>query len=717
MIRKLLVLLFAQCVVSCSGDGESPERLNVLLVTFDTTRADHIGAYGNSQARTPNLDSLAAGGVLFERAYSSAPITAPSHGTILTGLYPTGHGVRDNGLFVLDESTVTLAEILKQKGYATAASIASFPLSSRFGLDQGFDLYDDNFTAPYEDFRGSRVVQKTRMFFDERPAELVNEPLLSWLDDNHKQPFFAWAHYFDPHLPLEPPPPYDQLFISNPYLGEIAYADEMLGQLLDHLETLGVADNTVVIVTADHGEGLGQHNETTHSTLLYDTTLHVPLVMRIPGIDGGTRISERVGTVDILPTVLELMEIDNPAILHGASLVPLVEGNGRFHDFPRPQYAETLSPRLSHGLGELRALYDDEFKYIFGPRPELYRPQSDPEELENLIDSNPGVARRMHRALEALVSDQAVEEAGQQVTMDDDTRRRLASLGYISMPSESMSSSSSERLDGSGIPPQDRVADVNEVSIAKNEILNNRPESALALANALLRRAPDHVYYLQIRATAELMLGRTEDSIATLERILELNPSGLPSQDVVLQLVEALYQDGQHSRALNVLVEQQKSTPTPVGQWYVASLCEAVGDKDAQLHALEFALELDPAFAPARVDRAIQLAAEQQDVDKALAEFSTAIRDWPYYAKAHYNLAVTLLQVNNHEKAYSHLVRSVELKPTYVQALHALVMVGVYTGNTSEAERAYMSLQRLVPDSPLTEEARMAFSSDPVEGA
>ena len=709
MFRNLIFVAVVLLVASCGADSPTMPKLNVLFVTFDTTRADHIGAYGNAAAQTDHIDSLAQEGVLFEWAYSSAPITAPSHTTMLTGLNPTAHGVRDNGLFVLDSSAVTLPEVLKGSGYATAASIASFPLSGRFGLNQGFDLYDDNFTAPYEDFRGSRVVQKTRMFFDERPAELVNEPLMAWLTENHDRPFFAWAHYFDPHLPLEPPPPYDQLFLSNPYLGEIAYADEMLGQLLDHLEKLGVADRTIVVVTADHGEGLGQHNETTHSTLLYDTTLHVPLVIKIPGKQLGLRVSERVGLVDLMPTLLELLDIDAAPPMHGASLVPLIEDDGRFHDFPRPQYAETLSPRVSHGLGELRALFDDDYKYIFGPRPELYTPKSDPGELKNLIDEQPEVARRMRNTLEAVVGDQAVRGASQQVAMDDETRRRLASLGYISMPGDAASGDTAERLDGSGVPPQDRVADVNEVSLAKNELLNNRPEGALALANALLRRAPDHVYYLQIRASAELMLGQTEASIETLERIVDLDPRGLPSQDVVLQLVEALYHDGQQSRALRVLNEQQKSTPTPLGQWYVASLSEALEDAEGQARALDFALELDPSFAPARVDRAIRLVANQRDYDSAMAELTRALADWPYYAKAHYNTAVTLIQLNDYEKALIHLRRAVELRPAYPRALHALVVVSARAGDTAVATQALLSLQRFAPESALAQDAALVL--------
>jgi len=319
---RLFIPVLLGLLAGCGESKRKPKRWNVLLVTFDTTRADHIGCYGNKDIETPNLDRLAAEGFLFERAYASAPITAPSHSTILTGLYPTGHAVRDNGIFVLDDANTTLAEMLSEAGYGTAAAVASFPLSSQFGLDQGFDLYDDHFTLPYEDFRGHRVVNKTRLFFDERPAELVNEPLFPWLDENHDEPFFVWAHYFDPHLPTEPPPPYDQLYLADLYLGEIAYADEALGQLVDRLEELGVADETIIVMTSDHGEGRGDHNEITHSTLAYNSTLHVPMIIRVPGMEGGERIETRVGTVDLVPTILDLLGREVPESLQGLSMKP-----------------------------------------------------------------------------------------------------------------------------------------------------------------------------------------------------------------------------------------------------------------------------------------------------------------------------------------------------------------------------------------------------------
>ena len=705
-----LLALAAAAQLSCFQGGAAREGWNVLLVTFDTTRADHLSCYGNESVETPNLDRLAEEGVLFAHAYSSVPITAPSHSTILTGLHPTGHGVRDNGMFHLGEESVTLAEILRDAGYATAAAVGSFPLASGFGLAQGFDLYDDHFSQPYEDFRGERAVRKTRMFFDERKAELVNEPLLEWLDDHSRDPFFVWAHYFDPHLPVEPPPPYDQLYLADPYLGEIAYADEALGQLLAKLEELKVAERTIVVVTADHGEGRGEHNETTHSTLAYNSTLHVPLLLRVPELAAGLRVEPRVGLIDIAPTLLDLLGLEPPSPVDGRSMVPLIAADGQpTKDFPRPQYAETLSPRISHDLGELRVLYDRGYKYIFGPRPELYEVTEDPHEVADLIDARPEVAEAMQgklaRHLEGLGKAGAVR-----VEIDEETRRRLEALGYIS--SGTSASAIVEELDPRGTPPQDRVADVNEVSTAKNELLNGRPLSALALTQTLLRRDPDNVFYLQLKATAELQLGRLEESLLTAEEIARRNPQGLPKQELVLRLVESLYYDGQIERALALLREQQELAPTPLGHWYLASLHDSLGDIDGRRAALEEALRLDETFAPARTDLAI-IRAGLGDLPTAEQELERAIRDRPYYAKAHFNYGVVLLQLGRPEAALKPLRRATVLEPGYLRAHHAVTMTALVLGALPTAEHHLDALRRTAPDHPLTLEAAERFSAPP----
>ncbi|MCP5004589.1 MAG: sulfatase, partial [Planctomycetes bacterium] len=287
--RKVAVLVLTVLLVLTALLGlgcRKSEPWNVVLVTFDTTRADRLGAYGRTTAVTPTLDALAAEGFLFERCRSAAPVTLPSHSTLLTGTYPNVHGVRDNSVFALPPASVTLAEVLREHGYRTAAAVGSFVLDHQFGVDQGFELYDDAITQEHEDYWGRRTVDKLApFFFDERPAERVNAAVLPWLRERLArpgEPFFVWLHYWDPHHPHIPPAPYNQLFATDLYQGEIANADAALGRVIGELRRADALERTLVVMTADHGEGEGEHGEETHSLLAYDTTLHVPLIVRVP---------------------------------------------------------------------------------------------------------------------------------------------------------------------------------------------------------------------------------------------------------------------------------------------------------------------------------------------------------------------------------------------------------------------------------------------------
>ncbi|MCG8457316.1 MAG: sulfatase, partial [Holophagales bacterium] len=320
VLRLAAIALLAHSIAGCDG----PPPMNVLLVTLDTTRADRLGCYGRENAGTPNLDRLAAEGFLFENAFSTVPITLPSHATMFTGRYPLAHGVRDNGLFSLPESETTLAERLRERGYAAGAAVGCFPLARGFGIEQGFDFFDDHITLNVEDLRGRRVEAKRGVYFDERPSAQVNDALLPWLREHSDRPFFAWLHYWDPHQPHIPPPPFDQVYLHDLYQGEIAFADQSLGTVLRTLEELGVADRTLVVVVADHGEGLGDHREESHSMLAYNSTLRVPMIMRVPGLEGGHRLTRRVGTVDLLPTLLDLLGLEADDSVQGRSLAPWI---------------------------------------------------------------------------------------------------------------------------------------------------------------------------------------------------------------------------------------------------------------------------------------------------------------------------------------------------------------------------------------------------------
>jgi arylsulfatase A-like enzyme len=519
----------------------------VVLVTFDTTRADHLGCYGNDTVDTPTVDALAAEGVRFERALSAIPITLPSHSTILTGKYPPGHGVRDNGLFVLAEEQETLAEILKGHGYATGAAVGAFPLVARFGVDQGFDHFDDRLSSEGLGVLGAGALAAPRLFFEERRAARVNEAVFDWLEAVSADPFFLWVHYYDPHQPHEPPPPYDQLYANDRYDGEIAYADESLGVLLDRLRSLGVYDRTLVVFTSDHGEGLGEHGELTHSYLVYDTTLHVPLIFRLPGGAGGGRVvAEPVRLVDLLPTILDLLELPVPDGLDGRSLETALEGGATS---PRPHYAESLSARFNHNWGELRALYDGGWKYIHGPRPELYDLGADPRELHDLAGAEPEVAERMRSALAGFLARRAAASASVASVPDAETRERLQALGYL-QGGGGEPATVSEELRGDGTPPQDRIGDVSAMSQVRSLLVQGRAFAAQQIAEELIRRDPVNPFYLEVLANTQLQLGQVDGARETIERLGELGPLRDPGRLLALRLGHALYLRGAREEGL-----------------------------------------------------------------------------------------------------------------------------------------------------------------------
>lgn len=689
----LVLLLFTGCA--------EPPRHNVVLVTFDTTRADRFSSYGDDRIHTPVVDGLATDGILFEQAFSAVPVTAPSHSTILTGKYPPAHGVRDNGLFTLTDSHVTLAEILKDQGYATAASIASFPLDSQFGLDQGFDLYDDHITGLQENLLGQRVHAKASIFFDERKAAQVNEAIFPWLESNHQQPFFLWLHYFDPHFPLDPPSPYDELYVHDLYRGEIAYADESLGVVIDRLEQLGVWDDTILVMTSDHGEGLGEHNEITHSLLAFNSTLHVPMVMRFPDGPKGLRVTNRVGTVDIMPTVLDALGIEPPDGVQGSSLWSLIE-DPESERTPRTLYAETLAPRFSHSLGELRVLFHRQFKYIFGPRPALFDIEEDPLESNDLIDQDTQTAAGMHQQLEEFLATHGIQDPDALMEVDPATRARLEALGYIQ--TDSGVPTVSEELDGSGTPPRDRVADVNDISTAKSFLHENRPAAAKDIAMKLLRRDPDNSYYLQLKASAELMMDQLDLALETIDEIRRYDSQGLPAENLLTQAVGSLYLQGRTEEALDLMQESQRVRPSAIGLWHLASLYKAAGQPDKEVEHLRQSLEMMPEFAPSRVDLAAHHATVGE-LEDARREFSRALRDMPYYPKAHFNVAALHVQEGDLETALQHFTRAIELDPTYLKAYYACIVTAVQLDRPDVASDYFRQLMSIAPESPEAQQA------------
>ena len=410
---------------------------NVLIVTLDTTRADRLGCYGYDAAKTPEIDALAKQGIRFDDAVTVSPVTLPSHASILTGLAPHQHGVRHNGEFHLDSVHVTLAEVLSERGYQTAAFIAAFVLDARYGLDQGFDVYDDDVGHASSD-----TFEEFAKPIYERSATRVTSDAVSWLGTRDRtRPFFCWVHYFDPHIPYNPPPPFDARFRDRPYDGEIAYMDVQFGRLMRALKREDAWDNTLIVVVGDHGEGLGDHGEATHAKLIYDSVMHVPLIMACPGLFKKSYVVDDVvvSITDVFPTVLDLLGMEIPVDIDGLSLLAARSKKDR------TIYMENLATYLDNGWSPLYGLRRHHDKFILAPRPEYYLLGRDPGELDNAYGRASGamLADRDHlvRELSAILEDSAPIEVVAATARRPDAKaaealRALGYAGFIAGPAD-----------------------------------------------------------------------------------------------------------------------------------------------------------------------------------------------------------------------------------------------------------------------------------------
>lgn len=400
-----------------------PARTNLLIVTLDTTRADRVGAFGSRRGLTPVLDKLAAQGIVFERAYAPVPITLPSHTSMFTGLYPPEHGLRvNNGLNGLGSQVPLLSELLQQQGYRTGAFLGAFVLDHKFGLNRGFDVYDDTMEGAHGPGAGDPHSHRMRI------GEHVVDAALRWLDKNRRRPFYCWVHLFDPHLPYRPRPElFGDRFRDEPYDAGIAYVDVQVKRLLDFLKQHGLDERTVVLVVGDHGESLGEHQERTHGFTVYDATLHVPMMIRLPEpAVAPRRIATPVSLVDVFPTLTELFGLEPSGASSGRSLVAACRGRG----LPEmPLYAESNYPFEEGGASPLRCLITERLKYIRSPKKELYDLDADAGEVNNIAEQRADDVVRLEQVLQTLEA-RFVQHEAPSVVMSAHEKRTLASLGY-----------------------------------------------------------------------------------------------------------------------------------------------------------------------------------------------------------------------------------------------------------------------------------------------
>jgi len=627
--------------------AEPVPRANVVVITIDTLRADHLGCYGDKQIRTPNIDALAADGVRFERAYTPVPVTLPAHTVIFTGTYPMLSGMHDFSGNRLNSAQPTLASVLKLRGYATGAVIGSAVLDSRFGLNQGFDFYYDHF-----DFNR---LDESNLEEMERPGNLVADVALDWLAKNHREKFFLWMHLYDPHYPYRPPPPYDEQYRDRPYDGEIAFADAQVGRLIAYLKANDLYRNTLIVLTGDHGESLGEHGEKTHGFFIYNATLHVPVIIRLPGTSSAQSVSEMISLADLMPTVLQGLKVDVPAQVQGLSLLPLMAPK-RPED-ARSLYAETFLPRLHFNWSELRSVETDRYQYIDAPKPELYDLTKDPGETQNILAQKKAVADELRARLNKLISQySAGQELAEKTGLDPALMERLKSLGYAGFSGGSNSTASDHSLPDA----KDRIQIYELISDAIAESQHGQYQSSADKLSAALKTEPNSVPVHYLLGLDYYRLRQFSQAVEELQHVLQLSPD--------------------YSLAVFNL-----------GLAYAHA-----GNLDLAIATLQHALELDRTNFSAAYNLGAAYA-QKQMAPEAVAAFRHTIAIAPDYAPGHRALGELLLYQGQLDEALAELRRASELDPEDAGNHAALAKALSAKGLDAEADDEMRKAQQSRP--------------------
>jgi len=502
-------------------DASQQEMPNLILITLDTLRADALGSYGQTRPTSPHIDRMGEEGVIFENAMTTNPETLPSHASIFTGQWPHRHGVRANAGFILPDAELTLAEILKQSGYRTAAEIAAPVLRKETRITQGFTHQRDAFSRNivYKEVPVEHDSEKPNM----RSAADITNRGLEFMERYRGQPFFLWLHYFDAHNPYHPPKSFRDRFPQSPYHAEVAYTDAQIGRLVRGLSELGLDKNTVIMLTSDHGEGLNEHGEPTHSYFVYNSTMRVPLIIWAPDrLQGGKRVSSLARTIDILPTALDILEVDPPDELDGSSLIPLIEAGGR--PDTRPAYGEATRFAATFNLPTLRYLRRGHWKYIHKTNPELYNVHEDPDETINLAATYPERVSSMREELGALLETQPAEEFSAQAEIDAQIAADLIALGYVAHAPRMEMEAGESPLDLYGADPNTLVESAESIAIAQGLIRRDLPQKALDLLEPILDETPRSVHVLGLTGRALRDLNRTPEALEAYGAALELEP-------------------------------------------------------------------------------------------------------------------------------------------------------------------------------------------------
>jgi len=690
MLRKLFIpsglILAAAFLAAATEAGPRVTQIdagemNLLVITLDTMRADRIGAYGYSAARTPNLDDLAKNGIMFTDCYSPVPLTLPAHCSLFTGRYPLGHRVRDNGTFFLGEAETTLAETMIRAGYDTYAVIASFVLMAKFGLNQGFSVYDDSLNAD----------ELLRNFYSEIPADAVYAKFHQWFENRGKKKFFAWVHFYDPHLPYDPPEEFRGSGDSpmDLYDGEVAFTDFHVGKILEDLAGENVLDDTLIVVVGDHGEAFGEHGEYGHSVFCYEENLKIPLIFSNPRLfPKGSVVEDRVCLIDIMPTLLEIFGLDSVPSLHGQSLSRMIAGKKERAD--RPYYIESMYGKESLGWAPLAGIIDGPYKYISLPEPELYDLENDIGERINLVSAKTGIVRAMDEKLKKIMLEYAVSGGNARRELTTEDRRRLESLGYISSSSPGA---------GRFLDPKKGIVWLNNFNDANNLIEEGRLDVAEAELKKIAAQNTDIAFlpYYELMAKIFEMKSDSEAVIQIWREAVDTFPA---NERFRTTLAFKLFQEGQWEEAealgLEITRMDDKSSS---GFILLGRIEEARGNDRKALEYFQKALDLEPnnaqlklSFAQSlvkngRQDRALTICREIFD--------DRAVKGDPGYAGILARIGIIYIEANRIDRAREVLLEAVTKDDSDAEAWNNLGIAYYREKDYPKAVEAYEHAVRL----------------------
>jgi len=640
---------------------------NVLLVTIDTLRVDRVGAFGGPAGLTPTLDQLANEGLRLTRAYSSAPLTLPSHASILTAVSPPVHGLRANGLFRLGPNLPTLATVLKSSGYRTGAFVGAFVLDSRFGLNRGFDVYDDKYGEKHEGDLTEGA---------ERRAEDVVKPAARWILDSAAaggSPFFAWVHLYDPHEPYRAPEPYASRY--PPYDAEVAYTDATLGRFLSDLRAAGQLDRTLIVVAADHGESLGEHGERTHGVFVYDATVRVPWI-----VWAGSRI--RAGTydrlvrlIDLAPTVLDLTGVPIPQSFEGRSILGAVASR---EAPPAAAYLEAMDANLTRNWAPLTAIVSDTHKLIDLPVPELYDLSADPHEAANLYSREGERARALGALLRDLSSGFAARgSASEKTNLSAEARQRLQALGYVAS-----STDGSKRVFTEADDPKALIGVSDALNQAVTTFNQGKRTEGMAAAKAIMSAHPGFPTAFGTYASMQRQTGDLAGAIATLDTIVR---RGVADQRVMVVLAGYLFEAGAADKSIGLLEAVIAAHPDEVEAYNSLGAVQSQRGRHAEAQAAyRKVLELDPNSAKAYENIGVDDLRAGNRVG-AVANLQHALELDSRLAAAHNALATAYMLDGKMDDAVGQWRQAIDLNPRLYDALFNLGMALFDAGRRDEA--------------------------------